>query len=130
MKSIKTIFETFKAKERTRLKPPLDNDRYLKRIAEIYKDNLPSEIIELYDITEGGFIQIDEHESWRILIPRDILDAPEELKVDFPLFRKLPIIDCKDNNFICYDFKSGMFQLYNIVDNIAFKNVKKLIDCF
>ena len=43
------------------------------------------------------------------------------LHVEFKKKGLLPVADCRENDFILYDFINGMWAKFNIVDEIIFK---------
>ena len=47
------------------------------------------------------------YENARLLSLEEILNAPEELSVDFVSHGLLPVFDVFDNDFICYQTKDG-----------------------
>ena len=128
MASIKSLFEQFNKLPDSELLAPAPCDKEFKSLSELYGVDMPEEIQQIYSLTNGGFIRSGKNESWRIYSPRDILDAPEELNVDFIKIRKIPFIDCMDNNHICYDVSGKKYQMFNVVDEIVFDEMAMLID--
>lgn len=120
MRSIKEIILKLKERERTKLSPPLAEQQLIKKIEAAYGVKVPSELLEVYTITAGGFLEIDDLDSWLLYSPDEILCAPEELHIDFISLGKIPLIDCKDNDIICYDVKTKKYHFFNILDEATF----------
>lgn len=57
-----------------------------------------------------------------------ILNADEELQVDFNKYGLIPVFDAYDNDYICYQIKNAKWSMFNIVDEIAFKKDSTLQD--
>lgn len=66
--------------------------------------------------------------SWRVISKQELLNAPEELHVDFCSENLVPVLDSMDNDFICYDLKSKSWTLFNIVDHIKFSENEDICD--
>lgn len=68
------------------------------------------------------------YENARLLSLEEILNAPEELSVDFVSHGLLPVFDAFDNDFICYQVKNGKWCMFNIVDEVSFKKDSTLAE--
>lgn len=130
MKSMQDVIHLLSGRPRSETGPPITDETILKRIEQKYSAPLPEDLIDLYHITSGGFLQMDQYDTWRLLDPEEILTAPDELQVDFVTQRKMPIVDCKDNDFICYDFDRKEYQLFNIVSEVDFDRAPVIITFF
>lgn len=64
--------------------------------------------------------------SYRLLSYDEILNAEEELQVEFGKQGILPLIDRGENDFISYGTKDGTWFVFNIVDEIKFKEKESL----
>ncbi|MFH1113529.1 MAG: hypothetical protein V1792_06375 [Pseudomonadota bacterium] len=130
MDTIEEIVCSLAQKQRSDLDPPLKDSAELEKLGRQYRGAFPADLASLYRITRGGFIQMDEFDSWRILSPKDIRNAPTDLKVDFVTAQRMPVVDCKDNDFICYDFGIRNYILMNIVDEIVFDEAESVVEFF
>jgi hypothetical protein len=130
MKNITEIISDLGKKKRSSLSPPLKEKESLQKLEEVYGKTIPAELIDAYSITGGGFLQINDLDSWLLYGPDEVLHAPRELHVDFVRLEILPIIDCKDNDFICYDFKKTKYLYFNILDEAVFGGSKSLATMF
>ena len=56
----------------------------------------------------------------------EIINASEDLKVDFVTNKMIPLVDCGENDFIVYHFDTKKWSMYNIIDNCAFMERESL----
>ena len=64
--------------------------------------------------------------DFRMLSNDEIVNATEELHVDFITKNILPLIDCGDNDFIVFHIKTNKWSKLNIVDECLFKERNSL----
>lgn len=67
-------------------------------------------------------------DEFRLLSIDEIINAPEELHVDFDAKKILPLIDCGDNDFIVFHIGTNKWSRFNIVDECIFKERDSLED--
>ena len=93
------------------------------KICELYKTNkkLPSNLIDM--ILNPQKLTLKEK---RILSIQEIIDASSDMQIDFITLKIIPFIDCYDNDYICYDFQSEGYLIFNTVDEVRFKHSKDL----
>jgi hypothetical protein len=130
MNNMKDVVHLLSLRPRSEIRPPVADETTLKRLEQIYSAELPEDLIDLYHITSGGFLQMDQDDTWRLLEPEEILTAAADLHVDFLAVNKVPIVDCKDNDFICYDFGRREYQLFNIVSEVGFDHAPLIFNFF
>ncbi|MCK5849900.1 MAG: SMI1/KNR4 family protein [Kiritimatiellae bacterium] len=130
MGKIQKKLAEYMKKKRTNLAAPADNVYdVIPQLARLYGTQVPEELTELLNTTNGGFIEIDENDCWRLLSLSEMLTASIDLRTDFVGNGLIPIADCKENNFICYDFASSKQYLrFNIVDEMSFDTRAQLAD--
>lgn len=68
--------------------------------------------------------------GWRTLSAKEVLEASEDLHVDFGTLKVLPLFDTGDNDFIVYCFTSDSWAKFNIIDECFFKQKKLLEEYF
>jgi hypothetical protein len=130
MRTIEDLVRSLSNRKGSRLEPPLSDTSELERLGRQYGGTFPEDLTCLYRVTSGGFIQMDDNDSWRLLSASDIVEAPSELQVDFVGIRKMPVVDCKDNDFICYDFGRNLYIMMNVADEIVFDEAQSLLEFF
>lgn len=87
-------------------------------VEKIYEGQI-SDIAKRIISNSKSTIFIDET---RLLSYNEILDAEEDLGVNFIQKQLLPLFDCGDNDFIVYHISNGKWSLFNIIDECVFKN--------
>ena len=45
-----------------------------------------------------------------------ILEPEEDLFCDFKSMSLIPIFDCYDNNYLCYDYDNNQWCIFNSID--------------
>lgn len=88
---------------------------------------LPMEVKMLLKDYEGQFIQVGDGEHYRILDKDEILNTERYLGLDCLKMGVIPLIDCKDNNFLVYNTGKNVFEMMNIVDGMLFKRYPTLV---
>ncbi len=104
----------------------IDNS-FVRQIESVYFCKLPIFVTHILCIPENEF-NYDEQVILRKLSNDMILEATIELKSDFISNHLLPLFDCGDNDYLCYDYSKGLWCMYNIVDDTAFNKHAEIID--
>lgn len=99
------------------------SDKVVQQVAAVYTDNLPSEIKQMLSYDQNSIFFEDEY---RTLSLSEVLEAEQDLHVNFVALRMIPLVDCGDNDFIIYDFETMMWAKFNIVDECRFKQRESL----
>lgn len=105
----------------------LVNKDAIKEIEAKYGIQLPVIVQKIISYSqESIFFEND----WRTLSIKEVLDASEDLHVDFGELKILPLFDTGDNDFIVYRFESDTWSKFNIIDECFFKNKNLLEEYF
>lgn len=99
------------------------DDEKVKKIQELYEDEFPEFIKKMISFVDDVIFL---ENSYRLLSYDEILNAEDELKVEFGKQGVLPLIDCGENDFISYGTNDGSWFVFNIVDEIRFKERESL----
>ena len=94
------------------------DDLKVKQIEDLYKCNISDEVKQIVSNCDET-IFFDDDDS-RVLSFDEILDAEEDLHVEFIKKKMLPLFDCLDNDFIVYKTDTHTWTRFNIVDEIDF----------
>ena len=86
---------------------------------------IPDYVKKIISIDDNS-VFYDDRGFLRKLSTSEILNATEQLHIDFIGISLLPIFDIGDNDFIVYDLKERCWYLFNIVDEIKFKKAANL----
>lgn len=117
----------------------------IKQYTDLIKNNdiiseAVSSIEELYGVTLNDDLKhivsvvLDDYfidEKCRVLSIKEILRSEDFIGVDFTELNMIPLIDCKDDDYIVYNFENQKYEMYNIYDEVSFRegeNMKILLD--
>ena len=67
---------------------------------------------------------------YRIVSIDEILYAQENLGVNIKTLKLIPIIDCGDNDFICFNTNNNCWCKFNIVEEFCFLNKNSILEYF
>ena len=109
------------------LKCAVINAETVDKICSIYGFALPHYVAQFVSFSTESIFFEDE---WRTLSHDEIIDAEEDLHVDFAGKSMLPLIDCGENDFIVYCHTDGVWAKFNIVDECLFSKRSSLDDLF
>lgn len=101
----------------------IDNKRKAK-IERIYGSELPEIVGKIISAATKPIF----FDGYRVLSFDEICEADDELNVNFSRKKIIPLIDCGDNDFIVFHFKSNEWSKFNIVDECVFKKRNSLSD--
>ena len=94
------------------------------KVQEIYGAEFP-EIVNKIISNSNESIFFDD--GCRMLSFDEIVDAENDLHVDFKEKGIIPLVDCGENDFVVYHFKDAIWSKFNIIDETVFKK-KNCID--
>lgn len=117
----------------------------IKQYTDLIKNNdiiseAVSSIEELYGVTLNDDLKhivsvvLDDYfidEKCRVLSIKEILRSEDFIGVDFTELNMIPLIDCKDDDYIVYNFENQKYEMYNIYDEVSFRegeNMRILLD--
>lgn len=99
------------------------NMEKVSKVANIYGKDLPEAVQEIVSASEESIFFDDNS---RILAFDEILDAEQDLHVDFKAKGMIPLADCGENDFIVYNIGEKNWSKFNIVDEVSFKKKESL----
>ena len=101
----------------------------VEAIEELYNTEFPPELTSIISkMNETLFFEGVDFA--RLLSFQEVLDANDDLNVDFIGIKIVPLIDLGDNDYLSYDLKNKRWCKFNIVDEISFSIKDKLQDYF
>ncbi len=103
-------------------------DRHVADIENRYATTLPMEVKLLLTEYEGRFIQVAAGEHYRVVDRDEIKDPLRHLGLDCIQMRLVPLVDCKDNNYLAYNLTRNTYDMVNIVDGLPFDSWMSLVD--
>lgn len=92
-------------------------------VASAYGTELPEVICKIVSDAKETIFFDDEY---RILSLDEIVEAENDLHVEFKEKGILPLVDCGENDFIVFHFNDGFWSTFNINDETVFRKR----DCF
>ena len=105
------------------------NALFADELAKTYNAELTEYIKKLLSSSaESIFFENDD--ILRLLSHNEILNASDELSVDFTGLRLIPIFDTGDNDYIVFDIGNDKWCKFNIVDSVKFKQKSLLSEFF
>jgi hypothetical protein len=75
-------------------------------------------------------IFFEDANFYRLLALQEILDAENDMNVDFKRIGILPCIDCGDNDFIAYDFSEYCWCKFNISEEFKYSKKQTIFGFF
>jgi len=101
------------------------DEAFVQSIESVYNARLSDEVKKIISLNQDAIFYEDK-EIMRSLSNSEILNASEDLQVDFLGKSLLPVFDIGDNDFIIFDLSEDCWYLFNIVDEVKFKKAKSL----
>lgn len=95
------------------------NNDAISSIEELYGVSLTDELKRIVSVElEDYFIS----EKCRVISVKEILRTEEFVGVDFTELGMIPLIDCKDDDYIVFNFETQKYEMYNIYDEVSFRD--------
>lgn len=105
------------------------DDDFVNQIENVYSCKLPENVKHILCIPEN-----EENYDERLILQKlsndMILEATEEMNSDFIGNHLIPLFDCGDNDYICYNYENGIWCMFNIVNDLVFNRNQTLLDLF
>lgn len=89
-----------------------------QQLGMAYGCTIPEDVVSLVATFPNG--EFLEGPFCRKMSVREVLAAENFLHVDFRRHAIVPVFDCGDNDFICFQLANGRWTKFNIVDEISF----------
>lgn len=95
------------------------DEEFTNKVEQVYSCELSDFVKRLLSIPET--IDYEEKEISLFKMSNDfILEANEELQCDFISKHLIPIFDCYENDYLCYDFLNNIYVVYNVFEELTF----------
>jgi hypothetical protein len=101
-----------------------DSD-FTNKVEKLYKVSLTDEVKKILSM-DREVIFFDDLPILRKLSMDEVLNATQELSVDFIGKHLLPLLDIGDNDYIVFDVAESFWYKFNIVDEIKFSKAGTL----
>jgi len=96
------------------------------KIETLYKTKLSNELAKIISLNKDG-VSYDEKPVFNGLSSNAILNAYNDLYIDFVSLNLLPLFDIGDNEYIVYNLKKGCYALYDISDDTEYSEESDLL---
>ena len=101
------------------------NATAVSKVEATYGYELPEEIKQIVSYSAESIFFDDDY---RALSFSEIMDATNDLHIDFVKCACIPVIDCGENDFIVYHFDTKTWTKFNIIDESVFKKRNSLFE--
>jgi len=96
------------------------NEAFVNQVEGLYNKKIPDDVKKIISISSET-VFYDDRPLLRGLSNSEIINAKDDLDVDFVSMLLLPIFDLGDNDFVTFDFSDNSWFLFNIVEEVKFK---------
>jgi len=103
------------------------DDSLISEIETLYEIELSDELKKIISLNKEG-IFYDDMELLRGLSSDEILNASDDLSVEFVEIDLLPLFDTGNDNFIVYNFEKKCWSRYNIAEEFEFDEAANLLE--
>lgn len=102
---------------------------FVDKLKQLYSTELTGQIAKLVSAKPLGE-SLEADDILRLMSNEEILNASEDLDVDFVEIMLLPLLDTGDNDYIAFDLKNDNWCMFNIADAIKFKQRESFEEFF
>jgi len=95
-------------------------------IETLYKTTLSNELKKVISLNKAG-VSYDDKSVFNGLSSNAIINAYNDLYIDFVGLNLLPLFDIGDNEYIVYDLKKRCYALYDISDDDEYSEESDLL---
>jgi len=101
------------------------NTNFIKKLEKTYGASIDSYISRLLSKAPNGVFFEGDGVS-KILSHDWILEASDDMEVDFIKWQLIPVFDMLDNDFVCYDVANGNWCMFYIATELKFNEGRTL----
>jgi len=98
----------------------------ISEIEALYKTKLTSEVKKVISLNKDG-VSYDDKSVFNGLSANAILNAYNDLYVDFVGLQLLPLFDIGDNDYIVFNIKKRCYAIYDISDDDEYSEESDLL---
>ncbi|MCD8372752.1 MAG: hypothetical protein LUD27_05580 [Clostridia bacterium] len=117
------------------LKSVLEKQEVNDNFKQVENKFIPLKIInheakKLIYVLNADPLFFDDDMFYRLLSLQEVLDCESDMNVPFRRIGLMPLIDCGDNDFICYDFRNHGWCKFNIAEEFKYSAKRSILDFF
>ena len=99
------------------------NQDFVASVENLYGITLNEELKHIVSVVmDDYFIS----QNCRVLSATELLRTENYTGVDFTELGMIPLVDCKDDDYIIFNFATQKYELYNIYDEVSFREADSL----
>jgi len=98
----------------------------VSKIETLYKTQFPSGVQKVISLNKEG-VSYDDKSVFNGLSANAILNAYNDLYIDFVSLNLVPLFDIGDNEYIVYDLKKRCYAIYDISDDDEYSEESELL---
>ena len=105
----------------------IDEDA-VSSVEELFGMSLNDDLKHIVSVVLDDYF-IDE--KCRVISLKEILRTEDFIGVDFTELNMIPLVDCKDDDYIVFNFNTQKYEMYNIYEEVSFReanNLEMLLD--
>jgi len=99
----------------------------VSNIEALYKTKFSSELQKVISLNKDG-VSYDDKSVFNGLSANAILNAFNDLYIDFPALNLVPLFDIGDSEYIVYDLNKRCYALYDISDDDEYSQASNLLE--
>jgi len=98
----------------------------ISEIEALYKTKFPNEVQKVISLNQDG-VSYDDKSVFNGLSANAILNAYNDLYIDFVSLNLLPLFNIGDSEYIVYDLKKRCYALYDISEDDEYSEETNLL---
>lgn len=98
-------------------------DEHVETVGKTYSGRVPELLQRIVSHSDKPYFFDD---GSHVLSLAEILGTEETLGVSFSDKHLVPVVDCCDGDYIVYDYDKEVWAIYNVVDDVSFKQGETL----
>ena len=93
------------------------DEKKIKLIESVYCNSFPDFVKKIISNLNETLFFDDEK---KMLAIKEVINASENLEINFQEIKILPLFDFYDNNFLAFDYNHNKWCMFNISDQVQF----------
>lgn len=106
------------------------NDSVNLLLKKLNIPNLNNEATFIFSAAKSEPLFFDNEDFYRLLSFDEIINANDEFGLSLTSLNLLPLIDCGENDFICYNYKTANWCKFNVTDEVRFSEKASILEYF
>jgi hypothetical protein len=99
----------------------------VSKVEALYKTQFPTGLQKVISLNKDG-VSYDDKSVFNGLSANAIVNAYNDLYIDFVSLNLIPLFDIGDSEYIVYDLKKRCYALYDISDDDEYREASDLLE--